>query len=342
MKQHYQTIISDQLISDEIEIYKAIVLLVPIPINRNDGFSPNICQICRNLIQSLYNFRKMCIASDETIRTNKRPISRNNEHDYSTLLIDDYYDLSAYLMTETVPEIIKDDPDQFHVEQVTSKDEIQPQQQQAPIESIDDTQNFAQNASTKKFKRYACPICGKYWISPSKLGRHLASHNRNKLSVKAESTDNNNTIIEKLTCSLCGMEFSSQSKLQNHSNIQHIRNVSIFSNGSSSSDNYVPEKMMTQMELRKLNNNGENKCEECGKIFLASNSLKRHLKIHSRVGKPAPRRPRPKRHECIHCQKMFESPSKLKRHIFAVHSTKSQHSEAASLEISTVTSILGD
>lgn len=311
----------DETIFEELEIFKAVTQIVPININRNDGYSQNICIDCKKQVEEFYNFRQMCISSDEFLKSNRRPISRNNEHDYSTL-IDEYdMDLSEYLIE---PSTLKDDT---IAEELPQKTEVV-EQAREPSPVLDETQLNFNGPSAKKVKRksYACPICNKLWITPSKLKRHLSSHKIDKSAPQQHQcticlaaldsptklsqhmsnhirTNNpgdvnaaNAQSENKFLCMVCGSEFLSIPKLQNHMKTQHLRNISIISTGNAPND--VPEKMMTNLELR----NSEHvyysqKCAECGKTFSASSKLRRHLKIHNRNGeKPLPRPARPRRY----------------------------------------------
>lgn len=302
----------------------------------------------------------MCISSDENMRSNRRPVSRNNEHDYSAWKIDEYdMDLSEYLIEGSTLKDEDTSPGNFVETQIIER--VEPAQTFEA--SFDETQNFDISSKKKSRKSYACPVCGKLWVTPSKLKRHLGSHKNNlkekspqppsqqiqcpicnslldspqKLTqhmaethVKHENRpqyDNEIPLAQKIgtryICTVCNFEFSSPSKLQSHMKIQHMKSENL----STTKARHV--------------------CQFCHKILVTPSKLERHLRTHNKrvEGNNKLRRPaRPRRHECIHCGKKFETPSKLLRHQTSVHrdSNKNANSSETALEISTVTSILGD
>lgn len=325
----------------------------------------------------------LCVSTDENIRFNRKPLSTNNEHDYSVWNInnDDYddMDLSEYL--------------------IDTKEESHPLMDEPIYQTpaVDETQNFDAPTPSKAARRYSCPVCGKLWVTPSKLKRHMSVHRNAKqqkeqqpkvevkkpsfsspifydppkkepevqcpicfLAIESPSklpqhmivhikTENRvepkavrvepapiaQKIGKRYICTVCGSQFLSPAKLTNHMKAQHMRKVSIISNGMSPK---VPEKMRPISSRHR-----RNICNICSKTFQSSSKLTRHLKSHQRT-KPAVRRQRPRNHACQYCEKHFETPSKLLRHQ-TVHRDllKSEHIDAPPiLEISTVTSILGD
>ncbi|KAG5672157.1 hypothetical protein PVAND_002310 [Polypedilum vanderplanki] len=359
--------IFDEYINEDVEIAKAIMILIPaVPqITRNDGYSQTICIECKHDLQAFYNFREMCITTDENIRSSRRPTSRNNEHDYSTLT-DDYVDdmdLSQYLINSTLNHI---DPDlKYDAEQLTVEPHIEEQPTETPI--FDETQNF--DASPRYVpKRYACPICHKLWVSPSKLKRHMTVHNKKPSMTKikqiqsqiqsaaikkrTEAIESKTKILTELKslevkqepmdemsctnfiCLLCGIEVPTQIRLQNHMRVQH---GTIEFNDI---DNTTKNSLLKKNELKKHTREPvvELNCYECNKSFQNATKLKRHMKSHDTNKKC---KPRPRRHECQQCGKMFETPSKLLRHQ-SVHRKRNNNDNETTLEISTVTSILGD
>ncbi|CRK86615.1 CLUMA_CG000452, isoform A [Clunio marinus] len=377
--------------NDEMEIYKIIMLIAPIAISRNDGFSQKICIDCKSQAMNAYRFRQMCVSIDENVRFNRKPLSiTNNEHDYSVwnIMMDDDMDLSEYLIDTNKEEII----------QPSLIDET-------PIEekpTIDETQNFDAPTSTKKSRRYSCPVCGKLWVTPSKLKRHMVVHRSGKATKQEKSTSEgkkpsfsspvlfesqksepevqcpicflaiesqaqlplhmivhiktetrqlskqNETfaksfpLAQKLgkrhyNCTVCGSEFQSPAKLTNHMKSQHMRKVSIFKNNNRP---VVAEKTQNQSQPKRKHD-----CLICSKSFQSPYKLNRHIKSHTRT-KAKPGRKRVRNNNCPHCGKAFETPSKVLRHL-KVHrdilqpiSSKSESSPI--LEISAVTSILGD
>lgn len=274
------------------------------------GFSQNICMDCKHDLQQFYNFREMCITTDENIRSSRRPTSRNNEHDYSTLN-DDYVDdmdLSQYLINSTLNHIEGSDPDlKYDAEQLTVEPHIDEQPPEPPV--FDETQNF--DAPQNKYvpKRYACPICHKLWVSPSKLKRHMTVHSNDRkpnsmqlAAMKKRGDTKVKTLTELKTfkqsevkqepaedstcsflCLVCGLELPTQSRLQNHMNVQHLSGMEDYTSNLTKKPKVEPKRGSIMMHLT---------CYECKKTFENGNKLKRHLRTHdsARNNMPRPRR----------------------------------------------------
>jgi uncharacterized Zn-finger protein len=288
----------------------------------------------------------------------------NNEHDYS-LYIDEYdMDLSEYLI----------DTKESH------QDMLLPVQETIAKEPevLDDTQNFSAPVTKKSRRRYACPVCNRLWITPSKLERHMSVHRKVEKVVEEklecpevqcpicfdafESQSNlkshmkmHQRVVEvplatkegkNYICSVCSSNFHSPAKLQSHMKSQHMRRVSILSREN---EPKVPDKMLSSSELRQRR---KNLCSVCDKCFPHPSKLQRHMQTHTVIKKESlgVKRVEERRHECNLCGKKFVTPSKLQRHQQStVHRELNQTMKNSDgvetppvLEISAVTSILGD
>lgn len=330
------------------------------------GFSQKICLECKEKAIAAYKFRQMCISSDESVRLNRKPTMMNNEHDYS-LYINDEYDMdfvSKYLIDTT-----KEAPPDMLMERANIVEEKL---------VLDDTQNFDASAVKSKSRRYACPVCDRLWVTPSKLERHMTVH-RKLREMKEQQQPKEELKDPVVQCPLCCEQFESQQNLQDHMKTHqrvteaiptaekigktyictvcdcqflspakltnhmktHIRKVSIM---KTRGEGKTPEKMKTGRQHH------PHKCPTCSKCFPHPSKLQRHMTTHGPLKKEK-NLPKPRNHECILCSKKFETPSKLQRHeASAVHRNMLQDmmkSESGIetptvLEISTVTSILGD
>ena len=292
----------------------------------------------------------MVLSSDDEMRSNRRPVSRNNEHDYSAWKIDEYdMDLSEYLIEGS------SQPEDLLVEAQPSV------KVEKPFEPyFDETQNFEISAKKKARKSYACPICGKLWVTPSKLKRHLGSH-KNFMETPVEEPPS-----EQMQCPICTLIVDSPQKLTEHMAEAHL-NPKIKQEeplAEKIGSKYVcticdielcsPAKLQRHMKANHMkpkistSEKPRHVCYICEKVAVTPSKLERHLRSHLNFGKlvlkSKKRTNRPRRHECIHCGKCFEVPSKLLRHVTAVHRefNKNLSSSETKLEISTVTSILGD
>lgn len=301
----------------------------------------------------------MCISSDESMRSNRRPVSRNNEHDYSAWKIDEYdMDLSEYLIEGSTLKDEDPSPDQFVQTQIVEQSEPSPRFEA----SFDETQNFDISSKKKVKKTYSCPICGKLWVTPSKLKRHLGSHKNNFKEKLPEPP------LQQIQCPICNSILDSPQKLTQHMTEFHIKPESRpdYDNGIPLAEKigtrYIcsvcyleflsPSKLQSHMKSlhmksENLSQKVKHVCQYCDKVLVTPSKLQRHLRTHTRsieTSNKISKHARPRRHECIHCGKKFETPSKLMRHLTSVHreSNKNGNSNETALEISTVTSILGD
>lgn len=285
----------------------------------------------------------MCIATDENLRNQRRPVSRNNEHDYSAWKIDEYdMDLSEYLIEEPP---LKDDDDAVSL---LIENRSTSNSHHTALQFFDETQNFDVSSKKKGRKTYSCPICSKLWITPSKLKRHLSSHKNNL------KEDTPQPSPEQTQCPICNCLLDSPQKLTQHMSETHVKidkkeliNSNKLTCNVRGTEENSPTKLKTHMLNRHLKKKkkkiAQHKCQYCYKLCVTPSKLERHLRVHTKAKKPPceKRPPGPRRHECLHCGKKFETPSKLLRHTSTVHKDVKSSSEIA-LEISTVTSILGD
>lgn len=306
----------------------------------------------------------MLISSDENIRSNRKPFIRNNEHDYSTwnIMNDDYdIDLSEYLI-DTKEETIGSS--------LLVEDEIT----QTP--AIDETQNFDAPAPLKKSRRYACPVCSKLWVTPSKLKRHMSVHRSEKLVKELPKVDSKKAPYDspkkepEVQCPICFLAIESQSELLQHMTV-HIKIDPLtipsiplsqktgkrFICSVCSSEFNSSMKLQSHMKIhinKSLLNPKSNSlvkkpsfvCQYCSRIYFNAKSLQSHVNTH--ITKKVKRRNRTRNHSCQHCDKRFETPSKLLRHqtvhrdILQMMKVTESIESPPILEISTVTSILGD
>lgn len=301
----------------------------------------------------------MCVSTDESVRCNRKPFVTNNEHDYSTWNINDYDDLSEYL--------------------IGTKDEtIQPLPEIPDPQEIDETQNFDLSIFTKKARRYSCPVCDKLWVTPSKLKRHMSVHRIIKarseskpIAVTFEVPHEQLKQEPEVQCPICFLAIETQAKLADHMMVHHKTKQPKELPSCSpevpiahkigkrrylctvcNSESTTPAKLQQHMKLhhtistKVLSKKSTEVCEICSESFQNTTSLIKHQNSSHCHPKKPKRRKTPRRHTCLHCDKKFETPSKLHRHQ-SVHRdlpkvSKCDVLDSSILEITAVTNILGD
>lgn len=302
-------------------------------------------------LQYSHLFRLMCLSSDESLRCSRKPFMTNNEHDYSQLWninSDDYgdMDLSEYL--------------------IDTKDEssLLPEPEIPQTPAIDETQNFDAPAPVKPARRYSCPVCSKLWVTPSKLKRHMSVHRSARHAKEADYENpslstalDSETLDPEVQCPICCV-IELQSKLPQHMNI-HVKtenNPQMKKNHSTGLIEHAVGKSLYQCSICNQKFGGSLKLQKHMKTrhnrlklksFQSSSRLKRRLSVQKKA-KTSRRRQTLLRHACLHCGKRFVTPSKLLRHqsvhrdILPIMKNESLADNSPILEISAVTSILGD
>lgn len=261
----------------------------------------------------------MCISNDELIRFNRKPPNNNNEHDYSSVWNihqDDYDgldDFSEYLSgtkEESMQHSLMPDAD---VQQALS---------------IDETQNFDAPSPSKKRRRYTCPVCGKLWVTPSKLSRHMSVHKHDKQpKEKPKSSPSKPShpviyempITAEVQCPICFCVVESSNKLQQHMLI-HVKTDPLKEVKKEFVEDPVPIAQKVGPSLYS--------CTLCGSVLPSSAKLTNHMRIqHMRKVPIISSSSNPKvpakmmaraakyRNFCVICSKVFPTPYKLNRHM---------------------------
>lgn len=267
---------------------------------------------------SSYHFRQMCISNDELIRFNRKPPNNNNEHDYSLYNIhqDDYDgldDFSEYFSGT------KEESMQHSL--MTDADVQQPL-------SIDETQNFDAPSPSKKRRRYTCPVCGKLWVTPSKLSRHMAVHKHDKESKEKPKSSlpkpppsviYDVPITDEVQCPICFCVVESSNKLQQHMLI-HVKTAPRKEVKKELIEDPVPIAQKVGPSLYS--------CTVCGSMLPSSAKLTNHMRNqHMRKISIISNSSNPKvpakmmaraasdKNFCVICSKVFPTPYKLNRHM---------------------------
>lgn len=318
----------------------------------------------------------MCMSSDENVRSNRKPFIRNNEHDYSTwnIMTDDYdIDLSEYLIDTKEETIGSSLLTEDEITQTPAIDDTQNFDAPAPLKK---SRRYSCPVCKKLWVSFKDYLGGQsqlkraFQITPSKLKRHMSVHRNEKYIKELPRTEQKKSYESpkkepEVQCPICFLAIDSQAELIQHMTI-HIKidpstvplaqkigkkYICTVCDSESNSTAKLQSHMKSHMRKSLLVPifNGSIKkpshvCPYCSQSCFNSASLQRHINTHIQ-SKKLKRRSRPRNHACQHCEKRFETPSKLLRHQ-TVHRDILQGMKdnliESPLEISTVTSILGD
>lgn len=308
----------------------------------------------------------MCISTDESIRCHRKPFVTNNEHDYSTWNINDYdIDLSDYLIDTNSKESTHHEPAQDKPKELFVSD-------------IDCAANPNEGALEASSKRYACPVCSKLWVTPSKLRRHMNVHkDEHQMNdptirnlIEPSPSCDQQEIQNFVKCPTCSEALKSQAELMLHMSV-HIKDelraemrmeqafikevpmaekigkryfCTVCRHETSSPAKMKAHMSKFHMKITKADLKPYYNCTSCPESFGSETLLQRHINNQHPRSRLAKRRRGAKNHPCLHCDKRFETPSKLLRHQ-SVHRPNSESTESSVpqiLEITAVTNILGD
>jgi len=294
------------------------------------GYSQLICDPCKQHAINAFKFRQMCLNSDDNMRvTGRRSTNyQTNEHDYSTL--HDYddttqpnseydMDLSEYLINPQDPQ-----------EEIVMESEPLIVLTPAPDDDLlNSSGGEASWLSTKG--KHKCPHCGKFWVSPSKLRRHIETHLKpvkeqnpeKKISFSAPTMYRSKNLPRVIPCPMCSKDFISASKLARHMSV-HIRNpppgIKGVDNDDDDDDEEDEEEEVQEKPIAEKLGKQRYRCTVCSSEFKTTAKLKAHMqqqhmrKLTSSEKKKS-QEPPPSKTTCTVCGGNFPSVGKLERHM---------------------------
>lgn len=167
-----------------------------------------------------------------------------------------------------------------------------------------------------------CEICGRCFIDPKKMDRHLQTHLTkacqlcNKSFVSQHHYDSHmQRHVSKLrllkqrrsqTCSFCEKECSNDNELSVHVNKVHLQ-IKPYSCDMCERQFYTESNLNSHKKVHSLFS--KESCEFCGKILKCRNDLVIHVRKHIGV----------QPHACLICSQTFYSSGRVKAHMSSYH-----------------------
>ncbi|XP_053690836.1 zinc finger protein 91-like [Sabethes cyaneus] len=300
----------DYLDEFEKKISELIANCGGVLILQNDHFSKCICGKCLNDVANAARFRKRCLETETILQSTKIDIKE--------IVSLDAGDQPKQDCTQPTPSLI--DPAGYHENQCSSEGVVMDEVKSEPVWTADSagtsnggttliqndasvasrhesavaTAKHMNNLSAIDNRPHKCEFCGKGFMEPNDLKRHMRIHGEKPHK-----------------CDICGKAFSASSKLERHfrthtgerPNKCHFCDK-VFTCGSN----------LSRHEKRIHTNTRPFVCEICGKGFIERCHLANHLHIHT-GNRPF---------KCDICGEGFAENWKLNRHI-SNHSNVQQY-----------------
>ena len=256
-----------------------------IPKSSENHLPTNICLDCIETLCKAHKLNETCMNSELEL---KRLLLLPSESvKIETFDVED----SCVKQEEIEIEIDYDTQDNCEIKENETADETEPDK--------DFHENSDDNEKLKKktVKRHKCSICLKLFEKPSKLARHLKTHDVNKKPFACEEPG-------------CFQRFLTDASLKRHGILHSGMTVKLFEDKNyecvvCSKVFQVQEALASHMRTHKDDDKLEFSCNLCDKVFKKLNDLTRHSRKH----------PENKSHKCLICSKMFSQGSHLIDHL---------------------------
>lgn len=266
-----------------VEILTKICYDIRLKPEENDYLPNNLCFDCIEVLCKAHKLNETCVQSEQQFRQ----LFQNTQ----TFFIKEEKSDSVLLKPKL--EIIEHDIDGDCLDEA-KVDEYQEVNLELDEETLEDTKNL--NENRKIAKKHQCPTCLKLFEKPSKLNRHIQTHDVNKKPFACEFSG-------------CFQRFMTDASLKRHAILHSGMTIKI-----SEDKNFdcvvcfkvfqVQEALASHMRTHK-DDQIEFPCNLCDKVFKKLNDLTRHSRKH----------PENKSHKCLICFKMFSQGSHLIDHL---------------------------
>lgn len=260
-----------------------------IPKSSETQLPTNLCLECIETLCKAYELNKTC--SNSEIHLKQLFLIPYD----SFVKIENLDDLSVK-HEEIVIEVDHDIDNHSEIRDEETADEIEPAKE---IEESSDVDEEDEQSKKRRvvMKNHQCSICLKLFEKPSKLARHLKTHDVNKKPFACEEPG-------------CFQRFLTDASLKRHAILHSGMTVKLFEDKT-----YecvvcmkvfpVQEALASHMRSHKDDDKLEFTCKICDKVFKKLNDLTRHSRKH----------PENKSHKCLICSKMFSQGSHLIDHL---------------------------
>ena len=232
-----------------------------------DAALPNqLCLDCISVLASVHALNEVCQASESHLKT---------------LIKEELLDFSGNIKVE----------DEFEATEV----EILFEQETEMIKEEDGTEDKRKKPASK---RHQCPTCLKLFEKPSKLERHLKTHDVNKKPFACDELG-------------CFQRFLTDASLKRHAILHSGMTLKVQEEKTYEcmvclKEFHVQEALASHIRTHKdIMDKMEFSCNLCDKVFKKLNELTRHRRRH----------PENKSHQCLICSKMFSQGSHLIDHL---------------------------
>lgn len=192
--------------------------------------------------------------------------------------------------------------EEYNVDVKCDQDIIEPEIDMNDIdeESSDEKESLASKRKKKKAppKKHQCPVCLKMFEKPSKLARHVQTHDVNKKPFACEVIG-------------CFQRFLTDASLKRHAILHSGMTIKVHEEKTYEcivclKEFQVQEALASHMRTHKdVMDQLEFPCPLCNEVFKKLNDLTRHSRKH----------PENKSHKCLICSKMFSQGSHLIDHL---------------------------
>lgn len=262
------------------------------PPHENDDFPGSLCSDCIEVLCQAHKLNEVSIKSEEMFSQ----LLHGRSESFVKIEKIDYVD--SKMKTEPA-DPAADDLDYPVIEalyEAKSEASVEDIEVDNECEESSDEKESKKKAKRVATKKHQCPTCLKFFEKPSKLNRHLQTHDVNKKPYACEFAG-------------CFQRFLTDASLKRHAILHSGMTVKVQEERTHqcivcSKEFPLQEALASHMRKHK-DDKIEYPCSLCDQVFKKLNDLTRHSRKH----------PENKSHKCLICSKMFSQGSHLIDHL---------------------------